>query len=248
MAWSRRRGRACTLLLVVASIATLAACGQKEDAALRSEPEPTLERGQAGWYGTEVPDPKPLPTVRLVGADNQPFDLAAERGRVVLLFLGYTQCPDICPITLAQWARVRRALGKDSARVRFVFVSVDPDRDTPEIAQRYARQFDPAIVGLTGRRTEIDAVQREFGVTSFAEAPRAGEAGGENGAPHGGHHAHAAADSAAKPSSGTGGYTVAHPSRVFVIDQRGQWRLSLPANAGVKATVRDVKRLLGEDA
>jgi len=247
MSWSMRRSRACGRLLVAATIAALIGCGREEDAALRSEPEPTLLRGPSGWYGSEVPDPKPLPTVRLVGADNRPFDLAAERGRVVLFFLGYTQCPDICPVTLAQWARVRRALGPDSARVRFVFISIDPERDTPEIVERYAHQFDPAIVGLTGRRTEIDAVQREFGVTSFAEAPQPSDTGAGTAALHRGHHAHGAADSASAPASGAGAYTVAHPSRVFVVDQRGQWRLSLPANAGVKATVRDVRRLLAEN-
>jgi hypothetical protein len=81
-------------------------------------------------------------------------------------------------------------------------------------------------------------VQRQFGVTSYAEAPR------DSSSPHGAHHAHEARDSAAAPASGTGAYTVAHSSRGFVVDREGQWRLLLPANVGVKATVRDVKRLL----
>ena len=96
-----------------------------------------------------MPDPRPAPPLRLVEHGGRAFDLAAERGKVVLLFFGYTHCPDICPTTLADWRRVHAALGADTSRVRFVFVTTDPERDTPEVAQQYARQFHPAIIGLS---------------------------------------------------------------------------------------------------
>ncbi|HYD54737.1 MAG TPA: SCO family protein, partial [Gemmatimonadaceae bacterium] len=205
-------------LVSLAVLLGLAACRGGEDASLAREPEPSMERSAAGWYGTEVPEPRPTPTIRLVDADHRPFDLASERGKVVLVFLGYTQCPDICPTTLAQWVRVKRALGADSARVRFVFISVDPERDTPEDAERYAQKFDPSFVGLTGRRSEVDMVQRQFRVSSFAEAPPAAEGGSASARE--GHEGHGAADSATRPLAG---YTVAHASRVFVIDREGRW-------------------------
>lgn len=229
-------------VLATSCLLVLAGCRGEPDALAR-EPEPSVEPGPGGFYGSQMPEPWRTPTVRLVGDDGAPFDLAAERGKVVLLFLGYTRCPDVCPTTLSTWKRVRAALGDDTSRVRMVFVSVDPERDSPEDAARYARQFDPGIVGLTGRRSEVDAIQRQFGVTSFAETP---PPPADSASAHGGHHAHGGADSASTPATSAANYTVAHASRVFVIDPAGRWRLLLPSDAGVKATVRDVEKLLGE--
>lgn len=238
-----RRTLAALLPLCLGAVA----CDAREAEPPADASEQSLRPGPEGFYGTVLPEPRVRPTIRLVDAEGQPFDLGAERERVVLLFLGYTQCPDFCPATLARWKRVRQALGADTARVRFVFVSVDPERDTPEAAAAYARRFDPSFVGLTGRRREIVAIERQFGVTSFAEV----KAGGTPHA-HGG-HAHDATDSARQAagadtaghiSSGAGTYTIAHPSRVFVIDRGGAWRLVMPAEAGTRATTADVRRLL----
>ncbi|HSQ60435.1 MAG TPA: SCO family protein [Acidobacteriota bacterium] len=108
--------------------------------------------------------PRPAPALRLSGAAG-PYDLAAERGRVVLVFFGFTNCPDICPATLENWAKVRALLGEDAARVRFLFVSVDPKRDTPEIAAGYAARFDSTFVGVAGTEAEIADVALAWGVT-----------------------------------------------------------------------------------
>jgi protein SCO1/2 len=200
-----------------------------------------VEPGPNGYYGTEVPPELGAPRLALARADGERFDLAAERGTVALVFFGYTHCPDICPTTLSTWKRVRQGLGADTARVRFVFVSVDPERDTPDVAQRYAHQFDASFVGLSGTRAEIDSVQRGFRIASFRELPTtqgdsAGSGGhmehGQAGPEHGAH------------AAGGDAYTVSHPARVFLFDPRGRWRLILPASASAEATLSDVRRLL----
>jgi protein SCO1/2 len=235
-----------TLLLASVALALLAGCGRGEAGgdraaagasttatAAATTADATLEPGPGGWYGTPVPPSMPAPALRLAEPGGRPFDLAAERGRVVLVFFGYTNCPDICPTTLAQWKRVEGRLGADSAKVRFVFVSVDPERDTPEIAKAYAQRFDSSFVGLTGTRAEVEAAERGFRVSSFREpAPTTGATGH---AAHDPHAAHAPA-----------GYTVAHTSRVFVIDPSGRWRLILPASASADAMLSDVRRLVRE--
>lgn len=114
--------------------------------------------------GAVYDPPRPAAPLRLAGADGVPFDLAAQRGRVVLVFFGFTACPDVCPATLERWARVRAALGADSTRVRFVFASIDPERDTPSGAATYAKRFHPSFVGLSGTRTEVEETARAWGV------------------------------------------------------------------------------------
>jgi protein SCO1/2 len=102
-----------------------------------------------------------------------PFRLESGGGRIVtdadvrgapyLVFFGYTHCPDVCPTTLFQISEVLRALGPE-AKIKALFVTVDPERDTPELMQRYAESFDPRILGLSGDRAAIDQVIRAFRV------------------------------------------------------------------------------------
>ena len=88
--------------------------------------------------------------------------LADFRGEVVLLFFGFTQCPDVCPTTLARAAAVVSRLGPDGARVRVIFVTLDPERDTPEIVKSYTQTFDPRFIGLRDDAAATDAMTREF--------------------------------------------------------------------------------------
>src|SRR5215207_4627268 len=148
------------------------------------------------YKGVVMEPPEEAPPLKLARADGPPFDLADERGNVVLLFFGYTHCPDVCPTTLADWARVKRELGADTSRVRFVFVSVDPERDTPEIAADYARQYDKGFIGLSGSPGEIDLVKRAFRVQ--AEKEETGSASE---------------------------YTVGHTSLSYLVDPEGKIRL-----------------------
>ena len=117
---------------------------------------------------------EPGPALRLTRSDGAAFDLAAERGKVVVVFFGYTHCPDLCPLTLANFVWVRRRLGARAKLVRFVFVTVDPGRDSPARAMAYARQFDSSFIGLSGDSVALAAAQQAFHVASWVTHDSAG--------------------------------------------------------------------------
>lgn len=186
----------------------------------------------ASFRGVALDPPEPAPTLRLAGAQGDTFDLASERGRAVLVFFGYTHCPDICPTTLADWARVRTALGDDAGKVRFVFVSVDPERDTPEVSARYAHQFDPSFVGLTADRASLPALLSAWRIAAYEEpAPLPDSASGS------------AADTL-PPGMVGDDYMVAHSSQTFLIDPEGRLRVLYPAGSTSQDMIEDLKRLL----
>jgi protein SCO1/2 len=109
-------------------------------------------------------EPEALPAFRLTGHDGKPFDNAALRGRWTLLFFGFAHCPDVCPTTLAVFAEAFPGLGRD---VRFVLVSVDPERDTPEVLRKYVTAFHPAFLGTAG---DVSALAESLGVV-YAKVP-----------------------------------------------------------------------------
>jgi protein SCO1 len=114
--------------------------------------------------GTLLDPPKEIGHFTLTDHTGQPFHLSDLRGKVALLFFGYTNCPDVCPTTLAEFKRVKALLGDDAARVAFVFVSVDGERDTPEQLAAYMRAFDPEFIGLMGDDATIRTIARDYGV------------------------------------------------------------------------------------
>jgi protein SCO1/2 len=116
--------------------------------------------------GTMLPEPRPLPDFSLVDGDGRPFGPARLQGRWSLLFFGYTHCPDVCPTTLALFDRVAKGLKaktKDDKPVQFVFVSVDPARDSPEHLKEYVEYFNPEFIGVTGSEEAIAEIGRAFG-------------------------------------------------------------------------------------
>ena len=143
--------------------------------------------------------------------------LADYRGKVVVLFFGYTHCPDVCPATLAQLAQARRMLGQDAGRVQVLFVTLDPQRDTPALLARYTRAFDPTFVGLTGTEQQIQVAAREFKVF-FDKVP------------------------GAQPDS----YSFDHSSGSFVFDPKGRIRLYLADRVTAEQIAPDLKRLLAD--
>ncbi len=151
----------------------------------------------------------------LTDHDGQPRTLADFKGKVVVVFFGYTQCPDVCPTTMAELAEVKRALGPDGERVQGVFITVDPERDTPEVLKAYVTGFDPSFVALRGTPEQTLATAKEFKV--FYRR---------------------------RPSKGGGGYTVDHTAGAFVIDQGGRVRLFTRYGSGAQALAQDLKRLL----
>lgn len=167
------------------------------------------------FRGMAVEPPREIPGFSFVLPGGTRYATAAEAGRPMLLFFGYTHCPDVCPTTLADFARVRQALGEQASRVRFVFVTVDPERDTPEVAQRYAMGFDSTFVGLSGDSATTAGLQQAFGVASVRE-----------------------------PGSEATGYLVGHASQVFLLDDRGRLVAIHPFGSGWDALAADVRRLL----
>jgi protein SCO1/2 len=154
----------------------------------------------------------------LTDADGQRRTLADFKGKVTLVFFGYTQCPDVCPTTLGELAAVKRDLGKDGERLQGVFVSVDPQRDTPQVLKAYVGAFDPSFVGLRGTEEETQAAARNFKVF-YARVPGKTE----------------------------GSYTVDHTAGTYVFDAQGRVRLFVRYGSGAEALRHDLKLLLAEN-
>jgi protein SCO1 len=112
--------------------------------------------------GTWLPQPRPLSEFSLTDQSGQPFTHENLQGHPTLVFFGFTHCPDVCPTTLAKLAQVEKKAKVPNLKV--LLVSVDPERDTPELMERYVRAFNPEFGGVTGTPDEIKRVAREFGV------------------------------------------------------------------------------------
>jgi protein SCO1/2 len=138
------------------------------------------------------------------------------RGLAMLVFFGFTHCPDVCPTALARVAEVLDALGPDADSVRALFVSVDPRRDTPELLAGYVAHFSPRILGLTGSETEIAAVARAYRVYYKAHA-----------------------DAASNPN-----YLVDHSGFVYVMDRAGRFVGTFDPQSPAEAGTRLVRRAL----
>lgn len=114
--------------------------------------------------GTLLDPPKQLADFTLTSHTGKPLRLSDLQGRPVLLFFGYTHCPDVCPLTLSEWKKVKQALGDAANDVEFVFVSVDGARDTPDVLARFVGAYDPAFTGLTGDKATVQTIAKDFGV------------------------------------------------------------------------------------
>jgi len=123
----------------------------------------------ARWHGTLLEPAAPRPSFVLTDTDGRPFDFAAETsGELTLLFYGYTNCPDICPIHMAT---IAQALDRINVDARVVFVTTDPARDTPERIRAWLDTFDPSFIGLTGSPEEVAAAQQAIGMTVAVTEP-----------------------------------------------------------------------------
>jgi len=141
--------------IMTAAALLLAGCGPASSTALTAQ---GLERGQDGWYGLPTPTGRTLPPVTLTDVDGNAFRLDQDLiGRPTLLFFGYTSCPDICPIHLSAIASAMQQTRTNHDQLQVVFVSVDPERDTPDRIRTFLGHFDRRMIGLHG---DSDEVQR----------------------------------------------------------------------------------------
>lgn len=169
------------------------------------------------FRGSLIDPPVPAIDFTLVDQHHQPFRLSEQRGKVVVMAFGYTLCPDVCPATLAEFTQIRRLLGSRADQVRFVFITVDPERDTPTRLGEYMQAFDDSFRGLSGDIAELERVWQGFGV----------------------YHEKQFLDSAA-------GYLVDHTARIYVVDVHGNLRLTFPFGTATQDMFEDIQHLARE--
>jgi protein SCO1/2 len=166
--------------------------------------------------GSVIEPALPAAQINLTDQQGQPFHLSDYRGKVVLLFFGYASCPDVCPATMAVLKQARAQLTQSQAdRVQVVFITVDPNRDTPQAIQDYVTRFDPTFIGLSGSEADLTPVWQAYGVFRDLGTPNA-----------------------------NGFYEVSHTARVYVVDTLGNLSLSFPFGATVDDVTNDLKILL----
>ena len=125
-------------------------------------PTPTFAPETPGV--TPIEPPKELSDFTLPSSTGEPVSLSDLQGKYALLFFGYTNCPDFCPTTLAEWTQVKTRLGDAAEQMQFVFVSVDSQRDTPEVIERYILRFDPTFIGLSGDDETLTLIAPDYGL------------------------------------------------------------------------------------
>jgi protein SCO1/2 len=169
------------------------------------------------FQGIDITGANYAQALSLPDTHGQRRSLADFKGKVVVVFFGYVQCPDVCPTTLAEIASIKQQLGKTGEDIQAVFVTIDPERDTPEILQAYVGNFGSDFIALRGNLTETEAAASSFKVF-FAKVK------GETG----------------------GGYTMEHTAASFLFDRQGRVRVYSRYGAPQDALLADIKRLLTE--
>jgi protein SCO1 len=189
-------------MLLLGSVLLLAGC---------TPPGPAA----ASFRGVDITGAEYARKLSLPDQDGKLRSLDDFKGKVTVVFFGYTQCPDVCPSTLAELSQVKKSLGAQGDKVQGVFVSVDPERDTAQILKSYVTSFDPAFVALRGTAEQTAATAKEFKVI-YAKVPGTTE----------------------------GSYTIDHTAGSYVFDTQGRVRLFVRYGSGAEALTADIKTLL----
>ncbi|QXZ09505.1 SCO family protein [Comamonas sp. Y33R10-2] len=188
--------------------ATLAGMAAFTLSACKGEKKPAFQ-------GVDVTGAEYAKDIPLTDVNGQKRSLKDFSGKVVAVFFGYTQCPDVCPTTMQELKEVKEALGSVGAKLQAIFISLDPERDTPEVLKAYMANFDESFVGLTGTPDEIAAVAKDFKIY-FKKVP--GKAAGT--------------------------YTLDHSAGTYLYDTQGRLRVYERYGAGPQVLTQDVKSLL----
>ena len=174
--------------------------------------------GAHKFIGTEFPGAPAAAEILLTAHTGEPFRLSDSKGRLTLLFFGYSNCPDICPAMLGVAQQTLERLGQDAGRVQVLFVTTDPERDTPAALAQYVARFHVNIIGLTGSEDALKGVAAAYGVMSEVETHKHGDASAL--------------------------YEVGHTSRLYLIDASGALRLSYLAGVSAGDLLADIQYLL----
>lgn len=167
------------------------------------------------WHASDVTGMMPDLEFTLIGPDNEQVDARSLLGKPVLVFFGFTHCPDVCPTTLTQLSVVMKKLGPQADDIQVLLVSVDPDRDTPGVMKKYTASFGPWLLGLTGSEKDLDTLRKAYGVYAAMES-----------------------------SDDKGAYNVMHSAAVFGFDSKGQARLLISDVTDSDSVVSDLKNLV----
>ncbi|MDQ2971472.1 MAG: SCO family protein [Pseudomonadota bacterium] len=169
------------------------------------------------WQLNDVRGHLPDLQFNLTNDNGNPITASDFRGKYVVMYFGYTHCPDVCPLTLVHLHLVMQKLGVDTGKVQILFVSVDPARDTPQVLHQYVNAFDPRIVGLTGTPAQIAAMAKNYRAAFNRDATQA-----------------------------NGGYEVSHSSGIYIFDRAGHARLLGTSADTVDAITHDLKLLIAD--
>jgi protein SCO1/2 len=168
------------------------------------------------FRGALIDPALPAPEIELPASTGGTFNLSSQTGKIVLIFFGYTSCPDVCPTTLSETKKVKQILGEDAKDIQVVFITVDPERDTQERLASYLSLFDPDNIGLTGTDNQLGQVWQDYGVFREIDTESQTEAG----------------------------YLVNHSSRLYLIDQQGNLRLTYAYGSLPEDIAADIDYLL----
>jgi len=169
------------------------------------------------YQGSLIDPPVKAPDFELTAADGTQFHLEGFQGEIVLLYFGYTFCPDVCPTTLYDLTKVKSFLGESASDIRVAMITVDPKRDTLPVLGAYVTTFDPAFYGLSGDFEILEAVWEDYGIYRKES-----------------------------PVNSSAGYLVDHTARVYVIDRQGDLRMTFPFGMSWEAMADDLGHLLSE--
>ena len=170
--------------------------------------------GQSALQLSDITGAKFGRDFRLTDQNGRVRTLADFRGKVVTVFFGYTHCPDVCPTVLAEMAQVMRELGPDARNVQVLFVTVDPERDTPEVLQKYVPAFYPSFLGLYGDAEAMARTAKEFKIIYQKQALPGG------------------------------GYSMDHSAGTYIYDRQGRLRLYASYGRGAAVLLHDIRILL----
>ncbi|MBI5052917.1 MAG: SCO family protein [Chloroflexi bacterium] len=183
------------------------------------------------FRGTVIEPRTIAPGFTFTNQYRQTVRLEDYRGKIVLIYFGFTNCPDACPKTLGTWKSVYNALGAEAEQVRFLFISIDPKRDTPERMKEFLNTYNPNYVGLVGTMDTIDDAAQSYLVFKYADDEEAYTSG----------HQHS---DSTLPELTPNTYKIYHSSLTYVVDRAGKIALVFPLDTTVQDVTLDLRILL----